>query len=70
MNTAITLLDIKPGSEFQIQSGTTFIIHQIIEDAKHTLVTSHMPGQREGYYRNEIQDLVNFLNEKTAIKLI
>ena len=65
----ITISDIKPNAEFKIKSGTVFIIHEVTVEPKYTLVTSHTATLRKGYYRNEIQDLVNFFNEEKAVKL-
>jgi hypothetical protein len=64
-----TISDITEKSEFKIKSGTSFIIHEITQHKTYTGVSCHNPGQREGYYHNEIQDLVNFLNENNATKI-
>jgi len=65
----IIISDITEKSEFKIQSGTTFIIHEVTKHRTYTGVSCHNPGQRECYYHNEIADLVNFLNENNAIKI-
>jgi hypothetical protein len=69
----IYLSDIKPAAEFKIQTETdrrtTFIIHELTKYKTYTGVSCHNPGQRKGYYNNEIQDLVNFLNENNATKI-
>ena len=63
----ITISDIKESAQFQTQTGIIWIIDSIEENAKYgTLVHTSMSHGSKGNYRNSIDDVVSFLNEKKA----
>lgn len=65
----ITETDIKEGARFRTDAGVIFIIDSIEKNNDCTLVRTSMEHGAKGNYRNEIVDLVDFLNEEESEKL-
>lgn len=66
----ITRADIVQGAKFKLKSGSIFIIDEIGEyDERYgwTPVKLSLEGGKKGSYKNDIDDLVDFLNEEDAI---
>jgi hypothetical protein len=68
----VSVSHIVDGERFKIKSGTVFIIDKVgAYDEKHkwTPVEISLEGGRKGYYRDDISEVVDFLNEEKAVKL-
>lgn len=67
----IVAADITEGSQFQIASGSIFIIDRIIENDKYfgTAVETSLKDGKKGNYKNSLDDVVDFFNEEHAVKL-
>jgi len=67
----ITVSDIKDGSAFKSKNGDVFIIDKVEEydpKIKWTPVNTSLEGGKKFMYRDDIKDLVNFLNELKCTK--
>lgn len=62
---AITDADITEGAMFRIKSGTVFIIDKVSERG----VETSIEGGRKGNYRDDLNEVVAFLNEESAVKI-
>ncbi len=60
----VTIEQIKEGAKFKINRGTVFIIDHVDSD---NLVRSSIEGDKKGDYRDEIKDIVLFLNENGGV---
>jgi len=66
----ITTNQIQVNAEFTNQDNNTFIIDSIeqieLNGKNISLVNTSLKGGKKGNYKNELNDLVNFLNEEKA----
>ena len=63
--------DIIEGAKFKIKSGIVFIVDEIEDDPEFgKLVRSSMEGGSKGKYRDTMEELIEFLNEEKAEKIM
>ena len=63
--------DIIEGAKFKIKSGIVFIVDEIEDDPEFgKLVRSSMEGGSKGNYRDTMEELIEFLNEEKAEKIM
>ena len=67
---AITKAAITSGAKFKTKSGIVWIIDKVYQDEDFgTAVRTSMEGGEKGNYRDSIEEVIEFLNEESAVAI-